>query len=92
MDVLVSLYSDEQMRLKRHLLLETQKVRKSGVRPCATLGIDARSEKVVDLINMGFDTRTQGWLDQGTPMSQYVEKTISFTENTIFDTLDAGSK
>jgi len=45
MDVLISLFSDEEMRLKRHVLLETQKVRKSGVRPCATLGIDPRFGK-----------------------------------------------
>jgi hypothetical protein len=90
MDVLISLYSDEQMRLKRQVLLETQKVRKSGVRPCATLGIDPRSEKVVDLNDMGFDTETQKWVDSGSPMSQFVEKTITVgdVEGSIFDTLD----
>jgi hypothetical protein len=86
MDVLISLFSDEEMRLKRHILLETQKVRKSGVRPFATLGIDPRSEKVVDQSLMGFDTETQRWLDNKTPMRQYVKN----IEQTIFDTLDVG--
>jgi hypothetical protein len=86
MDVLISLFSDEEMRLKRHILLETQKVRKSGVRPCATLGIDPRSEKVVDLGLMGFDTGTQRWLDNKTPMGQFVKN----IEQSIFDSLDVG--
>jgi hypothetical protein len=88
MDVVISLYSDELMRLKREVLLETQKVRKSGVRPCATLGIDPRSEKVVDLSLMGFDTETQRRLDGKTPMRQYVEKTI---EADTLAALDVGA-
>lgn len=87
MDVLISLFSDADMRLKHHILLETQKVRKSGVRPCATLGIDPRSEKVVDCGLVGFDTETQRWLDNKTPMREYIEKNI---EQSIFDSLDVG--
>ena len=79
MDVLISLFSDADMRLKHHLLLETQKVRKSGARPFATLGIDPRSEKVVDRSLMGFETGTQKWIDSGTPMSKFVETSISIT-------------
>lgn len=86
MDVLISLFSDEEMRLKRHILLETQKVRKSGARPFATLGIDPRSEKVVDLNLMGFDTETQRWLNHKTPMKQFVKN----IEQSIFETLDVG--
>jgi len=90
MDVLISLYSDDAMRLKRQVLVEVQKVRKSSARPSATLYIDPRSEKVVDLGDMGFDTDTQKWLDAGSPMSKFVEKTISVgdVQGSIFDTLD----
>lgn len=94
MDILVSLFSDDEMRLKRHILLETQKVRKSGVRPTVVLGIDPRSEKVVDLSDMGMDTKTQAWIDSGTPMSKYVETNIALTqrdeEADVFNALEIG--
>ena len=75
MDVLVSLFSNSEMRLKREILLETQKVRKSGVRPTATLWIDPRSDMVTD--TPGMSTEAERWVREGTPMTNLTKDIMS---------------